>query len=176
VVLGGYSSWNSRHQSVTFNESSDRFIKAYELYTGSVSEKILLSGGSGLVLKPEEKESARIKVILEKFGVDPNDILLEKDSRNTHENALFTAGMLKEKFQNDDHFLLITSAFHMRRAQRCFEKTGLKFEYIKVDFQVDDDDYTIETYIIPSAQTLHSWQILIKEWIGYFVYWLKGYF
>lgn len=176
VLLGGYSSWNTRHQSVTFNESSDRFIKTFELYQGKVSNKILLSGGSGLVLKPEEKESANIKVMLEGFGVNPNDIILEKNSRNTHENAIFSADILNERFQSDAHFLLITSAFHMRRSQRCFDKTGLNFEYVKVDFQVDDDDYTLETYIIPSAQTLHSWQILIKEWIGYVVYWLKGYF
>lgn len=176
IILGGYSSWNTQRTDISFNEGSDRFIKGFELYQAGKAKKIILSGGSGLILKPEEKESGLIKKLLLEMGVSNENILLENNSRNTYENAIFTEDLIREKGIEDGHFILITSAFHMKRAKKCFEKTGLKIECLKVDFKVDDDDYTLSTYLMPSAITLEMWQILIKEWIGYLAYSLKGYF
>jgi len=175
IILGGYSGWNEKHSSVEFNESSDRFIRGLELYKKGLADKILLTGGSGLILKPEEKESFWIRDLLETFDVNANDIIIESESRNTNENALNTEQILKEKYGAKGDFILITSAFHMNRAEKCFSKTGLNFESVRVDFMIDDNDYTLETYVIPSASTLSAWQLLIKEWLGYAVYWAKGY-
>lgn len=176
VVLGGYSSWNERHATVSFNDASDRLIKAVELYKTHVVKKIVLSGGSGLVTKPEEKESTWSKDLLIRLGVPDTAIILEDDSRNTHENALFTSRILKEKNMSDGHYVLITSAFHMNRAGRCFRAEGVNIDELRVDFKIDDDDYVLSTYLIPSAITLESWQLLIKEWLGFIAYSAKGYF
>jgi len=175
IVLGGYSSWNERHKLVSFNESSDRFIQAANLYHSGKVKRILLTGGSGSILKPEEKESEYVKDLLLNMDVDPEDILIESASRNTHENAIFCSDLLVENLGINKKFILITSAFHMRRAEACFAKTELQFSPLRVDFQIDDDDYTVVTYILPSATTLDKWQILMKEWIGYLVYWTRGY-
>lgn len=175
IVLGGYSSWNERQKVLSFSESSDRFIKALHLYHSGRAEKILLTGGSGLILKPEEKESKYVKDLLLDMHVDSNDILIETESRNTYENAIYSAELLNAERGKNGNYILITSAFHMRRAKACFAKTPLHFTSMKVDFQVDDDNYTINTYLFPSATTLDRWQMLIKEWIGYLVYWTKGY-
>jgi len=176
VVLGGYSSWNSRHKLLAFNDGSDRLIIALELYHTNRVDKIVLSGGSGLLLKPQEKESILVKEKLLNLGVSIDDIILENESKNTHENAVFTNSVLRDIYGEEGHYVLITSAFHMRRAKKCFEKNDLNFEYLKVDFQIDDEDYDLSTYIVPSAYTLGNWQLLIKEWIGYMMYWLNGYF
>lgn len=176
IVLGGYSNWNTRHNLANYNDGSDRIIRALELYKQGKTKYIVLSGGSGLVLKPDEKESKWAGDLLLNLGVDPASLLIESESRNTYENAQFCSKLLKTKFETSGRFLLITSAFHMNRAQKCFEKTGLYFEYQRVDFIVDDDDYTLYTYLIPSAYTLDAWQLLIKEWLGYLAYWFKGYF
>ena len=176
VVLGGYSSWNSRHKLLGFNDGSDRLIMALELYHTKKADKIVLSGGSGLILKPQEKESILVKEKLLNLGVSTDDIILENESKNTHENAAFTNSILRDRYGEEGHFILITSAFHMRRSKKCFEKNDLNFEYLKVDFQIDDEDYDLATFIVPSAYTLGNWQLLIKEWLGYMMYWLNGYF
>lgn len=176
ILLGGYSSWNTRHETIGFNDGSDRFIKAIELYKTGMVKKIILSGGSGLLLKPEEKESALIIPLLTSLGIPDSSIVLENESRNTFENAVFTHQFLSEMNLADKHYILVTSAFHMRRAENCFRKTGLKFDTIRVDFRIDDDDYILATYIVPSAAVLESWQLLIKEWLGFIAYRLKGYF
>ena len=176
IVLGGYSSWNTRHQILEFNESADRLIHAVRLYKNGTAKKIILSGGSGLILKPDEKESALAHQMLIEMGVDEKDIKVEDSSRNTHENAIYTSNLVKRTWRNKpSNFILITSAFHMRRAKACFEKTGLDIDYYKVDFHVDDDDYDVGSFIIPSTGAFYTWNILIKEWLGYAVYWLKNF-
>jgi uncharacterized SAM-binding protein YcdF (DUF218 family) len=176
LVLGGYSGWNTRHNTLSFNDAGDRFIEALTFYKKGIADKIMLSGGSGLILKPEEKESNWSRHLLMELGVNSEDILVENESRNTHENAENSAKILKEQYGDTGKFLLITSGFHMNRAMRCFEKTELSIDYWRVDFLVDDDDYNLETFLLPSAYTLELWQLLIKEWLGYITYWLRGYF
>ena len=175
IILGGYSGWNEMHHVVSFNHSTDRVMEGLRLYHTGSARKIILSGGSGLLLKPEEKESIWMKDYLIKLKVKPEDILLEGESKNTHENAQYTAEMIHDEFGGQGKFLLITSAFHMNRAHGCFIKEGLTVTPYRVDFFVDDDDNHLGTYLLPSALILESWQMLIKEWIGYVVYWMRGY-
>ena len=47
-------------------------------------------------------------------GVRKKDILLENQSRNTHENAIYSLKIIEEE-NIEGKVLLITSAFHMRR-------------------------------------------------------------
>ena len=63
-----------------------------------------------------------MKEILEVMGVPGRSMLLERNSRNTYDNALYTAVVLNNK--NIKRILLVTSAFHMRRAVALFEKQG----------------------------------------------------
>lgn len=176
VILGGYSNWNSRHATAEFNEGSDRLIRSLQLYRSGKTSKIVLSGGSGLLLKPEERESFWVRDILIALGVSAGDILVEGNSKNTHENAEFTSELLKAHFGNNGKYLLVTSAFHMNRASRCFQKTGLDFDYLRVDFCADDADYDIGAFIIPTAGALSGWQFLFKELLGYAAYSINGYY
>ncbi len=171
IILGGYSSWNESHNMVSYNQSSDRLIQGVKVYKKGIADKIVLSGGSGILLKPDEKESAWVSSFLLELGIPKEDIIIENDSRNTHENALFLSKMLDLKGK----YLLVTSAFHMRRARACFEKQGINCDHFRVDYFTDKDDYTLETFIVPSAYALAGWQIVIKEWIGYCVYSMRGF-
>ena len=83
--------------------------------------------------------------------------------------------MLVVIWNSSAKFLLVTSAFHMKRAEACFAKTGLQFDAFRVDFHIDDDDYDLGTYILPSLSSFMTWQLLIKEWIGISVYWIRNY-
>ena len=54
------------------------------------------------------------------MGIPENDIIIENKSRNTHENAFYTAQLFEKNGFSKSNNLLITSSMHMRRAQACF--------------------------------------------------------
>ena len=56
------------------------------------------------------------------YGVPRDAILIEDRSRDTHENALFTAELLRHDGRQK---VLLTSDYHMFRASRAFLKAGL---------------------------------------------------
>ena len=69
------------------------------------------------------KESEWTYNFLLNMGIDSNRIIIEPYSRNTMENASYTAKIIKN---NQEKSLLITSAIHMRRAKMCFTKNNSK--------------------------------------------------
>ena len=171
IVLGGMASINTRTQKMKISESIDRILQAIILYRQGSIKKIVITGGSGLVFNQKDKEAFMLKNYCQKFGVDTTDIILEPNSRNTHENAVNTMKLINCK---QHKVLLITSAFHMRRSMGCFKKEGFKFEVYPVDTYefsyLGPDDY-----FMPNPEPLEKWGSFIKEWIGYAVYKVIGY-
>ena len=101
-------------------------------------------------------------------------ILIENKSRNTHENAKFTAKLLKQHPELENN-VLITSAFHMRRSQACFQKAGLNPAIFPADFYSSDRYYTPDELVIPQEQALNEWSLLLHEIIGFLTYKFMGY-
>lgn len=176
IVLGGMVSLESLPKDrVHFNASVDRINHAIELYKLDIIDKILISGGSGMVTNQEDREAPLLKKYAESFGVSPADIIVESESRNTHENAIFSGDILKNNFPTNTSYLLITSAFHMRRSIGCFEKVNPNFAAFSTGYMTRPIKYTPDEWIVPSLDALNWWTILIREWIGYIVYKLLGY-
>lgn len=175
IVLGGSMRYYDPVPArVVYSSSADRLLQALQLYHDKKIKKILLSGGSGFVNFQDWKESGLIADVLLKSGVPREDILLENNSRNTYENAKFTALLLKDKTQGD-RFLLITSAFHMRRSMGCFEKVHLKVTPYPVDTRSASHIHTLDKIIQPDAECLAQWDILMHEWMGMLMYKMMGY-
>lgn len=81
--------------------------------------QIVLSGGP-----PGDSSAAlALRQFLLVQGVPEEVIRLEGASRNTRENALFTAELLRN---TPGRKLLLTSDYHMYRAARAFERAGLE--------------------------------------------------
>ncbi len=82
---------------------------------------ILLSGG-----RPDG-EATPEAVLMNQVMVEYFDLpidFLEASSNNTRENAAFTATLLKKN--NIDSLILVTHAWHMKRALAHFQSTGMK--------------------------------------------------
>lgn len=152
-----------------FNDNVDRITDAVVLYNQGIIKKILLSGGSGYLEFPELKESTRLKQFLMELGIDPVDIIIEDQSKNTRENAYYSAQLVKT-----ESILLITSASHMRRAIGCFEKVGLQPDYFTSDVNSSEFKWSYKL-IIPSISAIGTWTEIIHELVGYLMYWLVGY-
>jgi uncharacterized SAM-binding protein YcdF (DUF218 family) len=102
------------------------------LYKLGKIKKILISGGSGSLLYPDESESEDLYDFCMIAGVRKKDILLENQSRNTHENAIYSLKIIEEE-NIEGKVLLITSAFHMRRSIGCFKKEKIQFDSFSTD-------------------------------------------
>ena len=176
ILLGGYSNGHivPRHERHNFSFVSNRFINTYELYRTGKIEKILLTGGSGDVLKDQPPEAPMVAEFLKRIGVPEKDIIVEGESRNTYENAIFTKNILQQK-NIRGNYLLITSAWHIRRAQGCFEKAGVSFTPYSVDFFSEADRWHPENTIFTCSEGFYLWEKMMKEWVGYAVYWMQGY-
>jgi uncharacterized SAM-binding protein YcdF (DUF218 family) len=176
IVLGGYVDMDARpNYFLNLTHAGERLTTALSLYKQGFAKKILLSGGSGAIWKQEKPEAEYVYRFLRGQGVPEADILLEIRSRNTHENAHFTKAILDKETSGNGRCLLVTSAFHMRRALGCFDKAGLHATPISTDFMATELQPSPEFFISPSPFALTQWQVLVKEWLGYFAYWMKGY-
>lgn len=157
-----------------FYRSVDRLIQAVELYKRGKIGKIIFTGGSGRLLHPEMKEGNYIKRYLLYMGIPTKDFLIESESKNTHENALFTKALLdKENITGD--FLLITSAYHMRRSLGCFNKTSINVEPYSTDRYSGPRKFEFDHLFIPEASVMYDWSKLIHEIAGYITYKIVGY-
>ena len=87
-------------------------------------------------------------------GLDPSRVILEGESTNTYENAVFGATLVKP--QPQDRWLLVTGALHMPRAMGCFQSAGFHVE----PWPIDDDDVS-ERAVVASAK--HEWVGLVVD-------------
>lgn len=174
IVLGGFSSEDHEQEMVQFFSSTDRLMAGIKLYKTGKAKKIMISSGSGQIMKPDEREALFIKNYLLEIGIPEEDLIIESNSKNTYENAVFSSDILNKKYSNGN-YLLITSAFHMPRAKRCFKKVGLNITPFSVDHQAGPRKLLVDHLFIPNAQNLSLWQMLIKEWIGFMAYYIMGY-
>jgi len=166
IVLGGFSDYDYNTNRHNFKKEADRLIYTIQLYNRGVIKKIFISGGNGKLSSNKFKESETIKSFLINNNIPKKDILIESESKNTRENALFTAKLIRRNSKN----LLITSAIHMKRSMLCFEKAGINVVAFPVDNTMTYSSKNIEHIILPKARVLEYWEEFIHEIIGYQIY------
>ena len=108
------------------------------------------------------------------MGIPEQDFIIETESRNTRENAVFTKQVLDKEIPGGN-FLLITSAFHMRRSLGCFNRAGMKVDYYSTDRFSGPRKFEFDNLFIPNSQAFESWKMLIHEVTGFIVYKISGY-
>ncbi len=176
IVLSGMLSYDSEFDRIQFHRGADRLFQAIELYKKGAIKKIFFVGGSGSIEFAAMKEGRFVHRYLLTLGIPEEDIWIENESRNTRENALNARALLEEKNFQEGNFLLITSAFHMRRSLACFEKSGIKVTPYSVDRRAGPvRRFTFDHLFIPDTQCFQWWDALIHEWVGMVVYKLRGY-
>ncbi|MFW6231285.1 MAG: YdcF family protein [Nanoarchaeota archaeon] len=112
-------------------DSRRRADKAYKLLEDKLIDKLILSGKYSLK-KCNKTEAQRYKEYLISKGVKPNKLIMEEQARETIGNAIYTKRLLR-KLQADPAIYLITSGFHMDRAQAVFQHVyGRKHHFIPI--------------------------------------------
>jgi uncharacterized SAM-binding protein YcdF (DUF218 family) len=174
VVLTGIANQKRTNDRVYFGQGADRLLHTVQLYKIGKVKKILISGGSGVLIGKKLPEANLLKSVFIYCGVNAADIIIESKSRNTHESAQFVNDMV-HSLGIKGRYLLVTSAFHMRRAQGCFTKAGLKTDIFPVDFYSSKPDELNLLDLIPTEGAINNWSVLIHEITGFIIYKLMGY-
>lgn len=105
---------------VNLNQAADRLLHAARLYKAGKAPVIIASGGGGVPWLGDDDtpEAESMFAFFTEWGVPPDAVRLEKRSRNTYENAVFSKQIMKA--HGIDTVLLVTSALHMPRALATF--------------------------------------------------------
>ncbi|WP_299462245.1 YdcF family protein [uncultured Microscilla sp.] len=176
IVLTGVTNTDKKpHDRVYLDKGGDRITQALMLYRLGKIKKILISGGSfDPKQRLERAEAYLLKQVLLQAKVPSHDIIIETRARNTRENALNTAKILNKQFPRQS-YLLITSAFHIRRAVGCFRQASIQVTPFSVDFYTIDKGFAFPFSLFPAEKALYKWYVLSHEVIGYIVYKALGY-
>ncbi|HEY6131027.1 MAG TPA: YdcF family protein [Halioglobus sp.] len=169
VLLGGATRGDTHMGTLPdLNQQADRLVHAAALYKAGKAPVILLAGGAPAGGRPEAEQ---MKDILSVMGVPAQHMLLETKSRDTHDNAVFTAQMLKARGVR--RVLLVTSAFHMRRSAALFETQGLEVVPAPTDYQQLVAPQVLPNWL-PTVSNLSQATYALHELTGYWVYRWRG--
>lgn len=181
VVLGGATrSPNPPRPWVEVNEAGDRPIYGARLFLQDKAPFLILSGGRLSWTGEIGSEAEDMAQLVQALGVPESALLLDHTSLNTRENAENVQVILEE--QGIEDILLVTSAIHMPRSLRVFQKLGITAIAAPTDFLIADSVtggdaqswQAILLNLIPDAERLALTTRALKEYLGLWVYQLRG--
>lgn len=174
IVLGGLLDAAATESSGApdYTDAVERLTRTFELLRSGRAKMALISGGTVDPRVHEAVEARVLKAQLVQWGIDPARIVIEDQSRNTRENALDLAPVVRQRRWNK--LLLITSAFHMQRAAGCLRAVGLSFDTLPVDFRSHDPE-RFPAGLAPRVESLGLSTFALHEFLGRLVYRLRGY-
>ena len=182
VILGGgtYPAEYPR-QTVEVQDAGDRVLYGAKLFRDGIAPLLLVTGGSVPWSTAEAPGAKNMSDLLEFLGVPADAILVETESVNTYENGVFTREILEPMGIN--RIVLVTSAMHMPRSVKIFENLGFEVIPAPTDFMITRSAVQkplseiwpdLLFSLIPRSENLHKTTLALKEYLGIFTYWLRG--
>ena len=141
-----------------------RTREAIEIFKSVEAKKLIFSGANS---NPKVLSDARqMANLARKQGVLEEEILLEEKAQNTHQNAQFTAKIIKQNGYK--RAILTTSKYHQTRARLEFEKAleGSGVEVISAPV-LNDPDWIGFWWI-----NLRGWYLSMSELFGIFRFYI----
>ena len=174
VMLGGAINISislARHHP-SLNEFADRDTELIVLMHRYPQAKIVFTGGAANPFDQVHKEAQIFRDWLIEMGENPDRVIFEDQSRNTHENALFTKDLVHP--QADQNWLLVTSAIHMPRSVGSFRAVGWQVYPWPVNYQTLGQGRLGRTAHFFTTRRLSLFSNSLHEWIGLVYYRLRG--
>jgi uncharacterized SAM-binding protein YcdF (DUF218 family) len=181
VVLGGATkSAFPPRPGVDVSEEGDRVLYGAQLYREGKAPLVIASGGRIAWRGGGPSESADMAEILKTLGVPTTAILQDPTSLNTYQNAVNVRQIMKER--GIRRVLLVTSAMHMPRSLRIFQRQGIEAIPAPTDFLVTQQEseepnsspQATALSLLPDVDRLEKTTRVLKEYIGMVIYRLRG--
>ena len=103
-------------------------------------------------------------------GIPNEKIFVTKDVENTADEA----AAVKELISPSRRIILVTSAYHMYREKRLFDKQGFIVIPYKVDYKVMSNKHITIIDFFPSADNLKITETGFRELLGKLFYLVKN--
>jgi uncharacterized SAM-binding protein YcdF (DUF218 family) len=123
---------------------------------------------SGQVYRGRPAAAPIYKRILTDLGVDQRQIILESQSRDTYENAKYCQAIcVRRGFVAP---VLVTAAYHLKRAQMAFDKAGVKVTAVPAYLQTRAGRAYRWYHYLPQAENLANVSAALHEYLGIVFY------
>ena len=153
----------------------DRFFAGIDLYKAKKSNRLIFTGGINPLssdLPPEGDIYIKEAISI---GLPKEDLFTTYPVNNTLQEAKAIKKLLNDELPQltQNRIILVTSAFHMKRAKKVFESEGISVQPYPVDFQSNKSFFALlrnPSSWMPSSFSLHKSSRAIREIIGRFIY------
>jgi uncharacterized SAM-binding protein YcdF (DUF218 family) len=161
---------------VSIGAAAERVTKGFELIRKYPNLPFIFSGFSGSLSPKGISEADAFKRLVAEQGLPEDLAHYENQSRNTYENVLYMKPLISEFGQKNADgapkpWLLITSASHMYRSLKIFQKQGIDVIPLPVDYQTGNRLHWGSFDLIRGAQ---QWSNFLHEAVGLMAYWITG--
>lgn len=175
VVLGGGTEPSRYEMSgVHFTKAGDRILMGLELMRLGKAPVLCIGGGGMSIDGAVKSEADSVKAWLESWKLPADAELISFGvNRNTRDEAEKTAKLVRERGWK--RVLLVTSAFHMKRAAATFRTAGVDVVAVPCNFltTVSTSDGPME-FRVPSWSGCEKISIWMHEIVGWQVYRSRG--
>jgi uncharacterized SAM-binding protein YcdF (DUF218 family) len=174
IVLGGAVNEIVTRQrgSIELTEGADRMTEGVLLARRFPQAKLVFTGGSSAIMGSPFREAHVARDLFIGLGLPPEQLVLESESRNTYENAIFTRDLVQPK--PGERWLLVTSAFHMPRSIGIFRKANFEVIPYPVDYQTTGSGRDLTRINLDAISGLNRFDRALREYIGLVAYRLSG--
>ena len=163
VVLSGMLEINEVGDS-TYIEwgDPDRFFGGIALFKAGKAQKLIFTGGKMPWDKAKKTEGEVLKDQAISNGIPSEKIFVSKDVENTADEAV----AVKELISPSKRIILVTSAYHMYRAKKLFEKQGFEVIPYNVDYKSERNKEITILDFLPNAKYLKNTETGLREIMG----------
>jgi uncharacterized SAM-binding protein YcdF (DUF218 family) len=122
IVLGGAIEPGiaADRNTIALNSNAERLVAFAALARRYPGAKLVFTGGSGSLAQPDLREGDWLGVFLDAIGIARARVIVERESRNTDDNARNSKALIKPR--PGEVWVMITSARHMPRSVGIFRK------------------------------------------------------
>lgn len=172
LILSGATNpfLTKEYDQINLGEGAERLIESYFLIKKFPNVKIIFSGGAAYLGYPEITDSSAAKKFYKDMGLDISKIYFENKSRNTFENLFLSKNYAQPK--KNENWLLISSAFHLRRALNVGDELDWKLIPYPTDFR--QSKKFIFKFSFDFFYNLSQSNLALHEWLGIFYYYLSN--
>lgn len=167
VLLGGFIETNlsAAKGRMQINDSAERLTTFVQLARRFPNARLVMTGGNARLFGSKTTESKWVERYINTAMPElAGRMMYDRKSRNTYENARFTARLIDPGRQ----WLLVTSGYHLPRALATFRRAGFtNLLPVPCDYRGDAS----ATYV---NHRLDMWRVWLKEMIGIAWYRLSG--
>jgi uncharacterized SAM-binding protein YcdF (DUF218 family) len=171
IVLGGMLGHTKTKSGNAVEWSDpDRFFGGIELFKSKKGKYLVFMGTKLPWTNAKVNDGVILKEYAVNFGINKDSIIVTANVESTEAEANAVYELFKNK---GNRIILVTSAFHMKRAKLIFEKKGFVVEAYPVDFHTNDDKTDILDFI-PTIGNLAQSEFVMREFLGIIIYSLKS--